>query len=194
MIETLFLLFVEFFQTGLFAVGGGLATIPFVYNIAARYEWLDAGLLPNMIAIAESTPGPIGINVATYAGFSAAGVPGAVVATLGLVLPSFIIILLVSKALEKFRSNRFVIGALTMMHPVSAAMVSAVAVSMVFTAVVVGQAYAPSAEYFAQINWLALGLVGAFVFVIMKWKKHPVVFIGIGAALGIALGYAGILK
>lgn len=194
MMETLFWLFVEFFQTGLFAVGGGLATIPFIYDIAARYNWLDAAQLPNMIAVAESTPGPIGINVATYAGFHAAGVLGALVATFALVLPSFIIILLISKALEKFRSNRFVNGALTTIRPVSAAMISAVAVTMVFTAAVVGQAYQPSAEYFSQTNLLALALVAAFAFAIMKFKKHPILYIGIGAALGIALGYAGLLK
>ncbi|MBQ3140829.1 MAG: chromate transporter [Clostridia bacterium] len=192
--STLFWLFVEFFKTGLFAVGGGLATIPFIYDIAARYDWLDASQLPNMIAIAESTPGPIGVNVATYAGFHAAGILGAVVATLALITPSFIIILIVSTMLAKFRSNRYVSNALTMVRPVSAAMISAVAVTMVFTASVVGQAYAPSAEYFAQINWIAMALVAVFTFAVMKIKAHPIVFIGVGAVLGIALGYAGILK
>lgn len=191
--NTLLWLFIEFFKTGLFAVGGGLATVPFLYDIAARYDWLDAAQLPDMIAVAESTPGPIGVNAATYAGYHAAGIPGAVVATLALVLPSFLVILIVSTVLGKFRENRFVSNALTAVRPVSAGMISAVTLTMICTAVVVGEAYAPSAAYFAKINWVAVGLLALFTFAVMKFKAHPAVFIGAGAVIGIALGYAGIL-
>ena len=92
-------LFWEFFKTGLFAVGGGLATLPFLQQIAARYPWFTPDDLLNMIAVSESTPGPIGVNTATYAGFHAAGLPGALTATFALVLPSVVIIMLVSRAL-----------------------------------------------------------------------------------------------
>lgn len=93
---TLLLLFYEFFKAGLFAIGGGLATLPFLYDIAARYDWLPMEAMPDMIAVSESTPGPLGINMATYAGYHAYGVLGAIVATTGLVLPSLIVIIIVA--------------------------------------------------------------------------------------------------
>ena len=96
-------LFWEFFKTGLFAVGGGMATVPFLSEMAARTGWFTQEMLADMIAVGESTPGPIGVNTATYVGYTVAGIPGGVVATLGLVLPSFIIILIVSAVLKAFR-------------------------------------------------------------------------------------------
>ena len=101
-------LFWEFFKTGLFAVGGGMATLPFLYDISARTGWFTTGQLADMIAVSESTPGPIGVNMATYVGFTAAGVPGAAVATLGLVTPSVIVILIVARVLAAFRQNKYV--------------------------------------------------------------------------------------
>ena len=92
----LFLLFTEFFKIGLFSVGGGLATLPFLYDLADKYDWLSDAMIGNMVAVSESTPGPIGVNMATYVGFQHNGVLGAIVATAGLVLPSIIIILLVA--------------------------------------------------------------------------------------------------
>ena len=100
---TLLLLFYEFFKAGLFAIGGGLATLPFLYDIAARYDWLPMEAMPDMIAVSESTPGPLGINMATYAGYHAYGVLGAIVATTGLVLPSLIVIIIVANFLKKFQ-------------------------------------------------------------------------------------------
>ena len=98
-------LFCEFFKIGLFAVGGGLATLPFLYDLASKYPWFDATMLPNMIAISESTPGPIGVNMATYAGFSATGIIGGIIATLGLVTPSIMIIMIIASFLNKFKEN-----------------------------------------------------------------------------------------
>lgn len=106
-------LFYEFFKTGLFAVGGGLATIPFLSAMTDKYTWFTKAQLADMIAVAESTPGPIGVNTATFAGYNAAGIPGAIIATLSLVLPSYIIILAISKALQKFRDNKYVNDAFT---------------------------------------------------------------------------------
>lgn len=192
--NVLLLLFYEFFKTGLFAIGGGLATIPFIYHIAEKYDWLDASLLPNMIAIAESTPGPIGINVATYAGYNSAGILGAVTATFALVLPSFIIILIISGMLKKFRDNIYVSNALVAVRPVSVGMISSVCISMIFSALVIGKAYAPSLEYFSQVNFISLALLAAFTFCIFKFKGHPIIYIVAGAAVGIVLGYTGIMK
>ena len=99
-------LFYEFFKTGLFAVGGGLATLPFLYSMADKTGWFTAGDLANMIAVGESTPGPIGINMATYVGYVTCGIPGAVMATLGLITPSIIVILIIASVLKAFRENR----------------------------------------------------------------------------------------
>ena len=103
---TYLLLFYEFFKTGLFAVGGGLATLPFLYDMAARHpEWFTTSQLADMVAVSESTPGPLGVNMATYVGFITGGIPGALVATIGLVTPSIIIILIVAAFLKRFRER-----------------------------------------------------------------------------------------
>ena len=99
-------LFWEFFKTGLFAVGGGLATLPFLYDMSARTGWFSGGQLADMLAVSESTPGPIGVNMATYVGYVTAGVGGAVVATLGLIAPSFLIVLVIAAFLKAFQDNR----------------------------------------------------------------------------------------
>ena len=101
-------LFYEFFKAGLFAVGGGLATIPFLKEISAKTGWFTLSQLTDMIASSESTPGPMGVNCATYVGFETAGILGSIIATIGLIPPSVIIIILISKILEKFRNNRYV--------------------------------------------------------------------------------------
>ena len=96
-------LFWEFFKTGLFAVGGGLATLPFLQDMADRTGWFTRAQLADMLAVSESTPGPIGVNMATYVGFSTGGVGGALIATLGLITPSVIVILIVAAFLKAFR-------------------------------------------------------------------------------------------
>ena len=99
-------LFWEFFKTGLFAVGGGMATLPFMYDISDKTGWFTHSMLADMVAVSESTPGPIGVNMATYVGFVTGGIPGAVVATVGLVTPSVILILLIARVLKAFRENQ----------------------------------------------------------------------------------------
>ena len=101
-------LFWEFFKTGLFAIGGGMATIPFLYDMSAATGWFTSEDVANMIAVGESTPGPIGVNMATYVGCAIAGIPGGIIATLGEVLPSVVIISVVSMYLNKFRDNKLV--------------------------------------------------------------------------------------
>lgn len=113
-----FLLFWEFFKIGLFSFGGGMATIPFLYEIADKYSWFDRSLLVDMIAIAEATPGPVGVNMATYAGYSAAGLIGAIVSTFSLVAPSLIIVIIVAKILDKFKENRYIKAILSGLQPV----------------------------------------------------------------------------
>ena len=177
-------LFWEFFQTGLFAVGGGLATLAFLHSIADRYGWFTHAEITDMLAVSESTPGPIGVNMATYCGMTSAGIPGAVVATFGLVLPSILIILLVASLLTRFRENRFVISVMGILRPVSVGMVGAAVWSIIQTSLFVGGWSA---------SWLTLGMFAAFVLVALKWKRlHPIVLILCGAAVGMALHMGGV--
>ena len=104
----IFTLIFEFFKIGLFSVGGGLATLPFLYRLADKYPWFSVDQIPDMIAISESTPGPLGVNMATYTGFQHSGVLGSICATVGLIFPSVVIIIIVSRMLDKFRSNKYV--------------------------------------------------------------------------------------
>ena len=95
----------EFFKIGLFSIGGGMATLPFLMDLTTKYNWYTASDLANMVAISESTPGPVGINMATFAGYSVAGIPGALVATLALTAPALIIIVIIARFLENFSEN-----------------------------------------------------------------------------------------
>ena len=180
MTELLIMAF-EFFKTGLFAVGGGLATIPFLYHMAAKYTWLNEELLSNMIAVSESTPGPIGVNMATYVGFTAAGVPGALVTTLSLVLPSLIVIVLVSKVLEKFKNNRFVQDAFYGIRPAVTALILTAGLSVARLALFTKEM---AVNVKAVILFAAL-LVIRFVFKIL----HPIVIIIIAAAVGVIFAF-----
>jgi chromate transporter len=126
-----FLLFAEFFKTGLFSVGGGLATIPFIYDISDRYGWITHAQIADMIAVAESTPGPIGINVATYTGFHVAGLAGSAVATFAFVLPSVLIVSLVSIFMMRFRENRQVQAVFEALSPAATGLIAAVALNIV---------------------------------------------------------------
>lgn len=169
-------LFLEFFKTGLFAIGGGLATIPFLAQMTEKYDWFTMDTLTDMIAVAESTPGPIGVNVATYAGYSAAGIPGAIIATVGLVMPSVIVIVLITRALVKFRESTLVQNVFYGIRPAVAGLIAAAA-----------------AELF-KVSLISSGtlLIKPFViFVVMTaavlgFKKvSPVIFIVLGAAAGV---------
>ena len=180
-------LFFEFFKTGLFAIGGGLATIPFLNEIAIRTKWFTPEFLGDMIAVAESTPGPIGVNVATYAGFTTAGVLGALCATVGLVLPSYIIILIVGSMLDKFRSNPFVDKAFYGIRPVVVGMIASVALGLIGSALFTA-AFESIGQYASSLDWRCALMFAAFLFATNKWKKlHPIVFIVIAGALGAIL-------
>lgn len=187
--STLLLLFYEFFKTGLFAVGGGLATLPFLYKMAEHYDWFTAAALTDFIAIAESTPGPIGINVATTAGYHAAGIPGALVATFALVLPSVIIISVIARFFEKYSRATLVQNAFSGIRPAVTGLIAFSALTLLGAAVdFTGVDTVFSGALF--FDPLRLGLVVLF-FVLMQLRPlkrlHPVCFIGFGALLGILL-------
>jgi len=180
---TLLTLFIEFLKTGLFAVGGGLATIPFLTAMTEKYDWFTAQQLADMIAVAESTPGPIGVNTATFAGFRAAGIPGAVIATFGLVLPSFLIILAIAGALQKYKSNPLVQNAFSGLRPASTGLIAAAGWSVLKTAL--------SGVDIMGISLPAV-LLFAAIMILSNTKKlkslHPAAFIGLAAVVGIVVG------
>lgn len=177
-------LFYEFFKTGLFAVGGGLATLPFLEDISQRTGWFTSAQLADMLAISESTPGPIGVNMATYVGFETAGILGALCATVGLVMPSVILIILVSKVLEKFRTNTYVEAAFYGLRPASVAMVASAGIGVAMTTLL-----NLTASGFAVLRWRELVLAAVILvltnFVPKVKKFHPIVFIALAAAVGI---------
>lgn len=185
-------LFWEFFKTGLFAVGGGMATLPFLSDIGNRTGWFTQAQLADMIAVSESTPGPIGVNMATYVGFETCGIPGAVVATLGLICPSVIIILLIARALRQFRSNQTVDAAFYGLRPCSIALIAAAGL-MVAKLTFLNEAAlnggAGLSNPGALLNWKAV-LLGAVLLVLTRGVKamkklHPVIFIAASAVVGI---------
>ena len=188
----LLLMCFEFFKTGLFAVGGGLATIPFLYNIADRYDWFTKNDVLTYIAIAESTPGPIGVNMATYAGFTSFGWYGGILATLSLVLPSVIVILIIAGVLEKFRSNRFVKGGFRMLRPASTALIAAAGFNVLLVVFfdvekITFDMMSSLGTVFTHVNWIAVALFAGLFAAIKYIKIHPIFFVLFSAGLGILL-------
>ena len=195
-------LFWEFFKTGLFAIGGGMATLPFLHDIGEATGWFTQAQLMNMLAVSESTPGPIGINMATYVGFTVAGVPGAVIATLGEVTPSIIVILIIAALLRNFRENRYVDRAFYGLRPASTGLIGA-ACAGVMLQVIAGITSASQEDsilmkfsWDGAISWrgiiLALVLL-VFTRYIKKTKDlHPIVFIGVSAVIGVVFHFAGV--
>lgn len=177
------LLFFEFFKTGLFSVGGGLATLPFLFKMSDKYGWFTTQQLTNMIAVSESTPGPIGINIATYAGFTThnLGVPGAIFATLSLVAPSIIIILIIAAFLEKFSENRLVNNAFYGLRAAVGGLIASAFLTVVKTTFLIPGA----AGIISMIDWKKVILFAALLFFVLKVKKHPIFYIAAGAAAGI---------
>ena len=178
-------LFFEFFKTGLFSIGGGLATLPFLYEMSNKTHWFSHADIADMIAISESTPGAIGINMSTFAGFKTAGYPGGVVATVALATPSLIIILIISSFLQKFRESRQVQNALYGLRPASIAMISVAGLTVVKVALVDMTALTSGAGLGGFFIWKAIILAVLIFIGVRKLKWSPIVFIAISAAVGI---------
>ena len=177
-------LFWEFLKIGLFCVGGGMAALPFLYDLGDKTGWYTSTQVLDMLAVSESTPGPFAVNVSTYVGAELAGLPGAFCATLGVVLPSFLIILLVARFYAAFRSSAIISGAMSGLRPAVIGMIGAAAVS-------VGQTvFAPDGVQALAGYPLACSLA---IFVLMAFlthrKLHPIAIILLSALLGIAAGY-----
>ncbi len=179
----------EFFQTGLFAVGGGMATIPFLYDISDKTGWFTHQDLANMIAVGESTPGPIGVNMATYVGFVTGmkqggighAILGAVIATLGLVLPSLIVILIVAAMLKRFKDSPLVQKAFYGLRPASTGLIAAAGIS-----VAVANLFGSAAFSINWKGWILAIVLWLLTNKVKQTKKlHPIVFIGASALVGI---------
>lgn len=191
---TLYLrLFYEFFKTGLFAFGGGMATLPFLYSMSDATGWFTHGQLADMIAVSESTPGPIGVNMATYVGFTTGGIPGAIIATLGLVAPSIIVILIIARVLEAFRQNKYVDAVFYGLRPCSVGLIAAAGMLVVKIAMFNFDLYGQTGALADLFNFRALALAAALVvltrFVKITKKLHPIVFIAASAAVGIIFSF-----
>ena len=180
-------LFYEFFKVGLFAVGGGMATFPFLEDLAVKTGWYTQLQLADMIAISESTPGPIGVNMATYVGFTVAGIPGSVIATIGLITPSVIVILIVARFYEKYKQSRIVKGCMSGLKPAVVGLIGAAILSVV--AEVLFPAGLSVATFVSPDFYVSLGIF-ALTCTLAFWKKvHPIWLILLSAALGIGWGY-----
>ena len=193
-------LFYEFFKVGLFSVGGGLATVPFLQHLGEVTGWFSAGDLANMIAVSESTPGAMGVNMATYVGFTVGGrsglpagpVIGSVASTLGLIAPSIIVILIVAKFLQKFRRSRVVDGVFSGLRPASTGLIAAAGLSVAKIALLTGAAFTGLNSLLTLFNWKGVVLALA-VFVCMQLKclkkLHPIVFIAASAVVGVVFQF-----
>ena len=186
-------LFIEFFKTGLFAVGGGMATLPFLTDMGERTGWFTSAQLADMVAVSESTPGPIGVNMATYVGFELGGVPGAVVATLGLVAPSIIVILIIAQFLKAFRNSRYVDRAFYGVRPASTALIAAAWVALAELCLVNIAAFSESgavSDLLSLKNLLLFAVIWVFTNLVKPTKKlHPIIFIAAAAVIGIVFSF-----
>ena len=169
---TILALFYEFFKTGLFSVGGGYATMPFLYAIAKNYDWYSLRELGDIVAVSVITPGPVGVNMATYAGFKTAGLFGSFISTMAIVLPSYFIIIFVSKALKKFEDNFYVKSIIYSLKPAGCGMLAAVGLQLAKQNIV----DMPSFFLFAILFYLTL-----------DFKKNPLYFFLVGGIIGIVI-------
>ena len=195
-------LFYEFFKTGLFAVGGGMATLPFLKEIGESTGWYTYSDLLNMLAVSESTPGPIGINMATYVGYTVGGVPGVLAATIGEVTPSVIVILIIAAVLKNFRDNRYVNRAFYGLRPASGGLIGGAGIAVVLEVLLGSRIVKEEGALLGRflweggIHWMGI-LLAAVILVLTNYVKptkklHPIVFILASAVIGVVFGFAGV--
>ncbi|HCB10896.1 MAG TPA: chromate transporter [Cyanobacteria bacterium UBA11991] len=173
MIKLLTMLFIQFFHIGVFSFGGGYATMPFLYDIADKFHWYSTSQLTDMVAVSSITPGPVGVNMATFAGFATSGILGALVATTAIMLPSFIFVSIVFKILKKFETNPYVQSILKALKPAGCALLCAVGIKLIFT---------------SNLHLLGgLCLVAVLIAGCIK-KLDPLIILGVTALYGLIIG------
>lgn len=166
-------LFLQFFHIGVFSFGGGYATLPFLYRISEEFHWYSISQLTNMLALSSVTPGPIGINMATFTGFSTSGITGSLIATTAIILPSIIFVIIVSKIIDKFRDNPYIKNITKTLKAVGCALLTSVLLKLLLSS-----------------NLGLIGVIILSVFIITSFinKKDPLFYLGTGALIGLALG------
>jgi chromate transporter len=187
MIVDLLYLFYIFFKVGLFSIGGGLAAIPLIQSEVVERGWITLAQFSDMIAVSESTPGPIGVNVATYVGFSQYGILGGIVATIGLVAPSLIIIISIAGLIIKYRQNKYVDGMFKGIRPAVTGLILSAAVMVAMISLVNIEAYELSNQLKDLFEWRAIIMFGVFLVLSNKWKIHPIYYIAAAGVLGLFL-------
>ena len=186
MSSTYLLLFYEFFKIGLFSVGGGYATLPFLYFISDKYHWYSHSDLNMMLSISSVTPGPIGINMATFAGFTTKGFIGSVIATSAIVLPAFLTVIFIYEFKKKFCDNFYVKSILYGIKPAGSAMILAVGLKIIYTHIFINTEIGFKNLFSLQnINHFALVLIIFFTFLSLALKKNPLIFLSIAILIGI---------
>ena len=178
-------LFFEFFKTGLFAVGGGLATLPFLYEMSDATGWFTAQDIADMIAISESTPGPLGVNMATYVGFKTVGLLGGVISTIGLVCPAIIVIILVSKILDKFKESALVQKIFYGLRPASTALIAAAGLGVAKITLLKLDVFKETGAILDLFNWKCIVLAVVVYITLKKFNKHPIMYIAASAVIGV---------
>lgn len=186
-------LFFEFLKIGMFSVGGGMATLPFLYDMADETGWCTYSQIADMLAVSESTPGPIGINMATYVGYAIGGIPGALVATFGIILPGIILVIIVTSILDKFRNNLYVEGAFYGLRPASTALITSAGLLVAKITFLNLDIYKASGAIADMLNYKAV-IFAVILLIFTRWVKqtkdlHPAIFIGISAVVGIVFSF-----
>ena len=184
-------LFLEFFKMGALTFGGGYAMIPFIEETVLRHGWMTTSELVDFIAVSESTPGAFAVNISTYIGSEVGGLSGSLVATLGLVLPPFLIIILIAKVYEKIRENRLVQGAMMGLKATVVGLIAATVLSVgqeIFFSEGINLAVLQSANFY-----VSLIIFAAALFLLLYKKLNPILIIAGSAVVGIVLGYTGVI-
>lgn len=189
-------LFFEFLKIGMFSVGGGMATLPFLYDLSDKTGWFTHAQIADMLAVSESTPGPMGINMATYVGYTVAGIPGSILASVGLILPGVILVLLIMAVLDKFRNNKYVEGAFYGLRPASVGLIAAAGILVARIAFLSSDSLGTVSEFLNGISIKAV-ILAVILLILTRGVKatknlHPVVFISFSALVGIVFSFAGV--
>lgn len=180
-------LFWTFFKIGLFTFGGGYAMLPFIKEEVVANNWMSTEAIIDFIAVSESTPGPFAVNISTYVGSEVGGLLGSICATLGVALPSLIVILIVARCYDRFRNSEIVKGCMTGLKPAVVGLIGSAIVSMILT--VLFPSGVSLTVFKTPSFYVSLAIFGAMIVPVFK-KVHPIIIICISAALGIVAGYA----
>ena len=165
-------LFLSFLQVGAFSIGGGYAAMPLIQSqVVERFGWLTMEEFTNLITIAEMTPGPIAVNSATFVGLRIGGVAGALIATFGCILPSLILVSLLSWAYAKYRSGRAMQTVLSLLRPVVVALITSAALDILFTAVLTTDMLSPES---LSVDWVNVILFGVALLLLRRLKANPI--------------------